>query len=380
MLTLFKRHTKACGQTSRRYRRCGCPMAVEGSLGGEKIRKTLDQTSWEAAENLIREWIKAGKIGGGGLKVVTIEEAVKLFLAEAESRNLAEASMRLYSRFVGRQMPAWCKNKGFVYVSQLTFPELVAFKSSWKMKPATATKRLELLKAFLRFCVSAGWIEKNPAEVFRAPQINEAPTLPYTVEEMNRILEACENYSHHGDHGHNRPARIKAFVLLLRYSGLRIQDAACLEVAKLHGDELMLYTQKSGVPVFVPLPPFVADALRIQGEKNENPRYFFWSGNGKRLSTVSSWQRTLRGLLGAANVSKGENVLLAHRFRDTLACELLQNGVPIEDVAAILGHSVKVCQKHYSAWVQARQVRLTERVKATWPEEKPKLKIIQGGG
>jgi hypothetical protein len=37
-------------------------------------------------------------------------------------------------------------------------------------------------------------------------------------------------------------------VLLLRYSGLRIQDAACLERARLEGDKLILYQQKTGNP------------------------------------------------------------------------------------------------------------------------------------
>jgi len=339
----------------------------------------MDQTSWEAAENEIREWTKAGKIGAGMVKLATIEEAVKLFLAEAESRNLAEASLRLYRRFIGRQLPAWCEDKGFRYVKQLTFSELAGFKASWKMKPATAAKRLELLKQFMGFCTAADWIAKNTAADFKAPEIDEPPTLPYTREEMERILSACETYSHHGDHGHNRPARIKTFVLLLRHSGLRIQDATCLETERLHGDDLMLRTQKTGQDVFVPLPPDVADALRYQATKNSNSRYFFWSGNGKALSAVSSWQRTLRKVLKDAKVSKGQNMMVAHRFRDSLACDLLSNGVPMEDVAAILGNSVKVCEKHYSAWVKSRQDRLTERVRATWKQERPRLKVIQGG-
>jgi site-specific recombinase XerD len=373
MLTLFKRHTKACGQTSRRYRRCGCPVAVEGSLGGEKIRKTLDLTSWEAAENLIREWTKAGKIGGGVVKPMTINEAVSLYLAEAESRNLAEETMRLYKRFIGRQLPAWCSGKGFRYVLQLTFVELVDFKSSWKMKAVTAAKRLEMLKSFMRFCVSAGWMEKDPSQRLKAPEADSPERQPFTRAEMDAILETCDAYSHNGDHGHNRPARIKAFVLLLRYSGLRIQDAACLEASKLGtDDELELKTMKEGVPVFIPLPPHVARALREQAKLNANPRYFFWTGNGKRLSAVSSWERTLRTLFTAAKVPNG----IAHRFRHTLVYELLTNGSPMEDVAAILGHSVKVCEKHYAHWGKARQVRLSERVRATWPEEKPQLRAV----
>jgi hypothetical protein len=45
MLTLFRRHLKSCPQKSRRYRRCACPIQVEGSLGGETARRAMDQTS-----------------------------------------------------------------------------------------------------------------------------------------------------------------------------------------------------------------------------------------------------------------------------------------------------------------------------------------------
>ena len=31
MLTLYRRHTKACGQTGRYYRRCKCPVWIEGT-------------------------------------------------------------------------------------------------------------------------------------------------------------------------------------------------------------------------------------------------------------------------------------------------------------------------------------------------------------
>jgi site-specific recombinase XerD len=318
---------------------------------------------------------KAGSTQAGSLKLTLVSEAVKLFLAEAESRNLAESSLRLYRRFM-RQLEAWCEDKGFRYVKQLTFPELVGFKSSWKMMPATAAKRLELLKQFMGFCAAAEWIPKNPVGDLKPPEIDEPPTLPYTEEEMQNILTACEKYSFHGDHGKNRPARIKTFVLLLRYSGLRIQDATCLEVERLQGDDLMLRTGKTGQGVFVPLPPDVADALRYQATKNLNPRYFFWSGNGKPLSAVSSWQRTLRKVLKDASVSKGTNMMVAHRFRDTLSVSLLSAGVPVEDVAAILGNSVRIVERHYSAWVQARQVKLTERVRATWPKQERKLKAV----
>jgi hypothetical protein len=45
--------------------------------------------------------------------------------------------------------------------------------------------------------------------------------------------------------------------------------------------KLMRYQAKTGVPVFVPLPPEVAEPLRsIPPGLKPNPPLFFWSGNG----------------------------------------------------------------------------------------------------
>ena len=48
-------------------------------------------------------------------------------------------------------------------------------------------------------------------------------------------------------------------------------------------------------------------------------------------------------------------------------------GVPIEVVAAILGNSVKVVERHYSPWVQQRQDALEAAVKGNWDNSSAKL-------
>ncbi len=58
-----------------------------------------------------------------------------------------------------------------------------------------------------------------------------------------------------------------------------------------------------------------------------------------------------------------------HRFRDTFAVELLLAGVPIDQVSILLGHSsVRITEKHYSPWVQARQDQLETAVKNAWKD------------
>jgi integrase len=140
-------------------------------------------------------------------------------------------------------------------------------------------------------------------------------------------------------------------------------DAVCLERSQVTGDRLFLYTQKTGTPVRLPLPPFVLQALREV--PNGSAAYFFWNGRCLRTSAVKTWERTLSRLFEIAEIENGH----AHRFRDTFAVELLLAGVPIDQVSILLGHSsVRVTEKHYSPWVKARQDQLELAVRKTWPQ------------
>jgi site-specific recombinase XerD len=60
-----------------------------------------------------------------------------------------------------------------------------------------------------------------------------------------------------------------------------------------------------------------------------------------------------------------------HRFRHTLAADLLLKGASVEDVAAILGNSPAVVIKYYSQWIRGRQDRLDAFLEKTW--EQPQL-------
>ena len=59
------------------------------------------------------------------------------------------------------------------------------------------------------------------------------PALPYTDPEVDCLLKAARTLAGFGEYG----PRIEPMILLLRYSGLRMQDAACLERARLDGDK-----------------------------------------------------------------------------------------------------------------------------------------------
>jgi integrase/recombinase XerD len=359
MLTLYRRHLKSCDHRGegREYRRCHCPVWADGFLGAVELRESLKTRNWQKANDTVQEWEARGsreapKAEAGSL--TTVEHACNEFLRDARARELREPTLYKY-RLLFRRLQEFAQQHGLRYVSELDLENVRAFRAGWADHNLAAMKKLERLRAFFRFCQDGGWVADNPARKLKNPKITDCPTLPFSREQVANILAACGDYP-----DRRNAARVRALVLLLRYSGLRIRDAVTLGRERICDGKLFLCTAKTGTVVWCPLPPFVVEALEaIQGA---GP-YMFWTGESNPKSCVGDWQRSLRRLFRLAGVPDGH----AHRFRDTFAVELLLAGVPLERVSVLLGHqSVKVTEKHYTPWVRARQEQLEADVRRTW--------------
>src|SRR5690349_689281 len=91
MLTIYRRHTKNCQHKTegRQYRRCRCPIWVDGFLNGVEMRKSLGLRDWEKAPEEIRKWEAEGEISRTD-QPVTIAQACEAFLEDAAARNLRD--------------------------------------------------------------------------------------------------------------------------------------------------------------------------------------------------------------------------------------------------------------------------------------------------
>lgn len=362
MLTIYRRHLSTCAYASkgRAWKRCQCPIWVQGRLGDDYIRKALDIRSWEAAQECVRDWEAKGAMVED-VKRVTVEHAAEKFIRELGSRHVTQTVIRKFEILLQERLKAFCEGKGIRWLDELEVETVRDFRSTWNildrsprkqrgpLGPLTAAKYLERLKQFFKFCLENDWVRRNPAAPLKPAKIKPSPTMPLTEDEYAAVLDACAS------------ERIRLMIELLRHSGLRISDASTLERSRLQGDRLLLYTAKSGTPVHLPLPPEVASRLRAT--VNSNAKYFFWSGASKRRVAATNWRDDITRMLRSAGIPSGG----PHRLRDTFAVELLRNGARIENVQQLLGHSsIRVTEKHYAPWVQSRQEALEVDVRKTW--------------
>lgn len=368
MLTIFRRHKKSCQhrRQGRSYRRCRCPISVEGYLEGQEVRKSLNLCDWEKAQEFVREreargfWESPSNYNAHG-GPISIADVGLRFVADAEARQLTEETIKKYKRLF-KKLEIFAERRGIIFIQGLTVDVLSSFRSSWKLGPRTSVKELERLRGLLDFARDREWITKNPALELKAPKPKPRPTLPFTHEEIIRVLAALDTYGKRA--GVMNAQRLRAFVLLLRYSGMRIGDTVSCGVDRITNNRLFLYTQKTGVPVYCILPDFVVAALEASPRPCEH--FYFWSGASKLHSAVGKWQRRLKRLFELAQVAKGH----AHRFRDTFAVELLLAGLPIERVSVLLGHqSIRVTERHYSPWTRSRQDQLEADLARAWSQD-----------
>src|ERR1700694_208074 len=86
-----------------------------------------------------------------------------------------------------------------------------------------------MLRGVFRFCVDSGWIDRNPAKGVRLPIVKHKPTLPFTEEQMEKILWAADTIREiHYQMNEGIEKKMRALILLMQYSGLRISDAVTL--------------------------------------------------------------------------------------------------------------------------------------------------------
>ena len=379
VITIFVRHSTKDGKPCKyagdeMARRCNCRKHLRWTLNGTQYRKAAGTRSWGEAEKVKRQI--EDQLSG----VVPVEtpestaklvaEAVALFIADKKVQGLTPDLIKKYTLWLGR-LQAHCESKGIFTIQGITRETVTEFCADWaELYPSTYTrsKLRERYKSFFRYCSESQWIDRVP--VWPKIKIEEPPTLPLTADEYERLLDAVyvavrdRNYDYW-------VARVRALFQLMRWSGLAIMDALTLRRDELVHDEsrglyrVVTQRTKTGTDVTVPLPPAVAQELL--SVPNSNAAYFFWSGEGSKKSITGNWgKRFIVPAFQAAKIESGGH-MRSHRLRDTFAVDLLEKGIPMEEVSRLLGHeSIRTTERHYAKWVKGRQDRLDALVVGSW--------------
>jgi site-specific recombinase XerD len=283
-----------------------------------------------------------------------LEAAVRAFLTPYDKKHeeTPTDTKRKYTRIL-TTFGDLCARESLTYVDQVDVVAMdrysaLRFREGWGW-----IKEVDLLVQFFEFCRDREWTTKNPARSLKRPIMIEAnDVVPYTQEVIVKIIAACD---HFGKNSYER-RRARAMVLLMRFAGLRISDVVTLSRDHIHGNRLEKRAVKNHRMIRVELPAVLLTALELlplPKAAGKDNRRFFSKDDAKLRSQVKGAWRTLNAVFRHAAVKDAK----PHRFRHTLASELLGKGGTLEEVAAILGDSPATIRRYYAKWTPEYQSR-----------------------
>lgn len=181
----------------------------------------------------------------------------------------------------------------------------------------------QVLSAFFGWLLKEGLLENDPTVNLGSIKSIKKVRKPFSQSEIERMKEACEN------------DRDKAIIATLMSTGCRISEICNLNRDSVDFFKMEILVLGKGNKERKVYIDEVASMLlkRYLKSRNDEGTALFTGKGSERLQPGG-----VRAMLKRVEAASGVENVHPHRFRRTLATNLIHHGMPIQEVAAILGH------------------------------------------
>ena len=223
--------------------------------------------------------------------------------------------------------------KVFTYINKpikdITEGDLNGYIEAYKRINKVSNSTLE----GIRLCISSfftwqherGYIPKNPSRGVDPIKVPKKVKKAYSDEELEKIKNNCKNL------------RDKAIVEFLYTTGVRISEMTALNRSDIDVKDKTIIVYGKGAKereVYMTDVSCMYLSAYLYQRKDENEALFVGNHTPYKRLSPSGVRSMLKNIGLATSIEK----VHPHRFRTTCATNLLRKGMPIEEVAEILGH------------------------------------------
>lgn len=296
----------------------------------------------------------------------------EFFYAEHHNPHTQKGYLRAVKRFL-----SWCEGQG-VELPSITPGMVGQYLVGLGGSPANRNLHLSALRGFFDRLVNRHVVILNPAASVKGVKetVIEGKTPEITLEQSRTLLAAIQ-VSKAVDDGQGNTIetpllvglRDRAIIAMLKYTACRAGAVAKLRLGDFQHDgaQFVLRFQEKGgksreIPVRHDLEGFIQaylDTAGIAGEAKDRPLFrstLRRTGKltGNPMTSKSICELVKRRLKDAVLPDR----LSPHSFRAMTATDLLSQGVPLEDVQYLLGHS----EPRTTALYDRRQKKVTRNI------------------
>lgn len=271
----------------------------------------------------------------------TIKERFEEYIAEKRALNLAEKTITCYKESFKKFAEVIDVDMN---INDLEKKDITTFTGDMldqgDIKPTSINHYLRDIRAFLKWCMANGYIERQ----FKIEMVKfqEEPKETYTKEELELLLEKPE--------GNNFVEyRTYAIIKWILGTGNRVSTICNIKVKDINfrQKQVVLAHTKNKKAQVLPLTPeltrvikdFIKSTTPEEGERSE---YLFCSVTNGKL-TPDGLKHALRDY----NLSRGVKKTSAHALRHTFAKHYVASGGDCFKLQKILGHTTLDMTRKY---------------------------------
>ncbi len=284
----------------------------------------------------------------------SLEPVLRVFLEYLSvERGLSANTRDAYARDLNKLMLFLRKEK--LKWKQAEEEALVKFihqQSRSGLSARSLARMVSSIKAFYRFCVLDGIIDKNPTVNLTTPKSLMALPKYLTEPEVERLLSQPNDSDARG-------LRDKAMLEVLYACGLRVSELITLCRKDLNlKDGFLICRGKGSKERIVPLGHSAVSAVEsyLKSARSDMARggsdLLFLTRLGRGFTRQGCW-KMLKGHAAAAGLA---DKVTPHVLRHSFATHLLERGADLRSVQLMLGHSQITTTQIYTH-VSRRQLR-----------------------
>lgn len=204
------------------------------------------------------------------------------------------------------------------------------------INPRTQARFLSSIRSFYAFLKTDGYIEHNPTEMLKSPNLPLHLPDVLSIEEIDRIIDAVDLTMLEGQ-------RNRAIFELMYSCGLRVSELCALRMSDLYLDEEFIRVMGKGnkqrlVPIsqraISELNYYFNDRERIAIKPGCEDYVFVSERRGRPLSRITVFC-IVKQYVEAAGIVK---TVSPHTFRHSFATHMLEGGANLRIIQAMLGH------------------------------------------
>ncbi|MCL5735046.1 MAG: tyrosine recombinase [Actinobacteria bacterium] len=260
------------------------------------------------------------------------------------------------------QLVAFLGGRELSSVCQIRRADIGAFAEDLaerSLARSTISRKLSVVRRFLRFCEESGLADVNPAAAVRSPKVPRRLPQVLSPEQITCLLQGFTGQE-------PLQMRDRALFELIYSCGLRCQEVLDLRLRDINVMACEVRVKGKGRKVrVVPVGDVALDALdrylrearpKLGQKGSADENYVFISKSGLRLSPSDVHRRLMKNLVRAGAPSGTS----PHTLRHSFATHLLEGGADLRAIQELLGHSSLRTTQVYTH-VSAAHLRKTYR-------------------